>query len=122
MIRSIRRALFAGIVLASLFTASGSVAGAQDASVKAAADSISVSVTDLERAAEQLAIAVEAAVRKTAEDPAVKVAALKVAKNAVNAAQVAVTAQANVLQAALDALAREIAIVTEKQQAKAKAH
>ena len=122
MIRSIRRALFAGIVLASLFTASGSVAGAQDASVKAAADSISVSVTDLERAAEQLAIAVEAAIRKTAEDPAVKVAALKVAKNAVNAAQVAVTAQANVLQAALDALAREIAIVTEKQQAKAKAH
>ena len=120
MIRTIRRVLFAGIVLASLFTASSSVAAAQDTSVKDAADSISVSVADLEKAAAQLAVAVEAAVRKTADDPAVKVAALKVARNAVSAAQVAVTTQANILQAALEAMAREIAIVTEKQQAKAK--
>ena len=80
------------------------------------------SVADIEKAAAQLAVAVEAAVRKATEDPAVKVAALKVAKNAVAAAQIAVTTQANVLQATLEAMAREIAIVTERQQAKARAH
>ena len=122
MISSIRRALFAGIVLASLFTASASTARAQDTSAKQAVDSISVSVADIEKAAEQLAAAVELAVKKAADDPAVKLAALKVAKNAVTAAQVAVTTQANALQAALDALARELAIVTDKQQAKTRAH
>jgi hypothetical protein len=122
MISSIKRLLFAGIVLASLFTASSSTARAQDTSAKQAADSISISVAEIEKAAEQLAVAVETAVRKTAEDPAVKLAALKVAKNAVSAAQVAVTTQANALQVALDALAREIAMITEKQQTKAKAH
>ncbi len=122
MISSIRRILFAGIIIASLVTASGSVARAQDTAAKPSADSISVSVADIEKAAEQLAIAVELAVKKAADDPAVKVAALKVARNAVNAAQIAVTSQANVLQAALDALAREIALATEKQQGKARAH
>jgi hypothetical protein len=122
MISSIRRALFAGIVLASLFTASASTARAQDTSAKQAVDSISVSVADIEKAAEQLAAAVELAVRKAADDPAVKLAALKVAKNAVTAAQVAVTTQANALQAALDALARELAIVTDKQQSKTRTH
>jgi hypothetical protein len=68
----------------------------------------------------QLAAAVHEAVRKATEDPAVKVAALKVAKNAVVAAQIAVTQQADALQAVLDALAREIAQASEKQQAKAK--
>ena len=122
MISFIRRALFAGIVLASLFTASASTARAQDPSAKHAVDAISVSVADIEKAAEQLAAAVELAVKKAADDPAVKLAALKVAKNAVTAAQVAVTTQANALQAALDALARELAIVTDKQQAKTRAH
>jgi hypothetical protein len=122
MIRSMHRILFAGVVLASLFTASSSTARAQDSSAKTVADSISVSVADIEKAAEQLAIAVESAVRKAAEDPAVKLAALKVAKNAVSAAQIAVTSQANVIQAALDALAREIATVTEKQHTKGKTH
>lgn len=115
MIRSIRKVLFAAIVLASIFTASASQA--QEAPAKpVAADT--TSIAEIEKAAEQLADAVEAAVRKATEDPAVKVAALKVAKNAVTAAQLAVTVQAQALQAALDALAKEIAIVTEKQQEK----
>jgi len=50
------------------------------------------------------------------------VAALKVAKNAVTAAQIVVTQQADVLQTMLDALAREIAIATDKQQARPKNH
>ena len=78
----------------------------------------SVSVEDVEKAAEQLAVAVQEAVRKATEDPAVKVAALNVAKNAVTAAQVVVTQQAQTLQAVLDALAKEIAQATVKQQAK----
>jgi hypothetical protein len=119
MIRFIRRCLFSGVVLASIWGASASTAAAQDTAAKPVpADSISIA--DVEKAAEQLADAVEAAVRKATEDPAVKVAALKVAKNAVTAAQVAVTLQVSALQAALDALAKEIALVTEKQQAKAK--
>ena len=76
----------------------------------------------MQKAADQLAIAVQEAVRKATEDPAVKVAALKVAKNAVTAAQIVVTKQAETLQTVLDALAREIALATEKQQAKPKRH
>lgn len=106
-------------------------AGAAEARSKPApaarADSValsrdSVTVQDVQKAAEQLAVAVEAAVRKATEDPAVKVAALKVAKNAVTAAQVVITQQVTTLQAVLDALAREIAQATEKQQTKAKSH
>lgn len=118
MISYIRRYLFAGIVVASIWGVSASTAAAQDTAKPVPSDSISIA--DVEKAAEQLADAVEAAVRKATEDPAVKVAALKVAKNAVTAAQVAVTIQAGALQAALDALAKEIALVTEKQQAKAR--
>jgi len=77
---------------------------------------------DVQRAADQLAIAVQEAVRKATEDPAVKVAALKVAKNAVTAAQVVITQQAETLQTVLDALARQISQATEEQQKKAKSH
>jgi hypothetical protein len=80
-----------------------------------------VSIKDIEKAAEDLAVAVHAAVKQATEDPAVKVAALKVAKNAVVAAQVAITQQAQTLQTVLDALAKEIALATEKQQGKTKA-
>ena len=76
----------------------------------------------MEKAAAQLAVAVQEAVRKATEDPAVKVAALKVAKNAVTAAQVVVTQQAETLQTVLDALAKEIAAATEKQQTRGKSH
>ncbi|MGI9042904.1 MAG: hypothetical protein ACR2GK_02130 [Gemmatimonadaceae bacterium] len=119
MTRFLRFNLFAAIVLASIWTATASSAKAQGTPAKSA-ERDSVSVQDIERAAEQLAEAVQAAVRKATEDPAVKVAALKVAKNAVSAAQITITQQANTLEKVLDALAREIALATEKQQDKAK--
>lgn len=82
----------------------------------------SVTIADVQKAADQLAIAVQEAVRKATEDPALKVAVLKVAKNAVAAAQVVITQQAETLQTALESLAREIAQATEKQQGKTKSH
>jgi hypothetical protein len=129
MPRTIRWSLLALVVVASIWTAS--TAGAQEKekgktsspkSDPSATIADSVTVADVARAAEQLAVAVQEAVRKATEDPAVKVAALKVAKNAVTAAQVVVTQQAETLQAVLDALAREIAMATEKQQAKTRRH
>jgi hypothetical protein len=123
--------LFVGIIIASIWTASASVAAAQQTSEKnkpavtksdatITADD-SISIADVQRAAEDLAIAVQAAVKKATEDPAVKVAALKVATNAVNAAQVVVSQQAATLQSVLDSLAKEIAVATEKQT-KQKSH
>ena len=82
----------------------------------------SVSTADIERAAQQLAIAVQAAVKKATEDPAVKLAALKVATNAANTAQVVITQQAATLQAMLDTLASELAMATDKQASKQKTH
>ena len=118
-----------GIIVASILAAP-TMARAQQSSEKtktsakvdpviAAGDS--VSIADVQRAADELAIAVQAAVKKATEDPALKVAALKVATSAVNAAQVVVTQQAATLQAVLDSLAREIAMATEKQS-KQKSH
>ncbi len=107
-----------GIVVASMFSGAASTAAAQGTETKPARDS--VSVQDIEKAAEQLAVAVHAAVKKATEDPAVKVAALKVAKNAVVAAQVTINQQAAALEKVLDGLAREIALATEKQVQKSK--
>lgn len=129
MTRFNRLALFSFVVIASIWTAKP--ASAQDQSkskpappskVEAAAIVDSVTLADVQRAADQLAIAVQEAVRKATEDPAVKVAALKVAKNAVSAAQVVVTQQAETLERVLDALAREIAQASEKQSSKSKRH
>jgi hypothetical protein len=118
---------FAFVVVASIWTARP--AEAQDKSRpkdrprnESTAILDSVTIADVERAADQLAIAVQEAVRKATEDPAVKVAALKVAKNAVTAAQVVVTQQAQTLQTILDALARDIAQASEKQQSKSRSH
>lgn len=131
MTRTHRSILFSGIVIASIWTGAATTAAAQQApavksSVIAKPDSgiagDSVTIADVQKAADQLAIAVREAVRKVTEDPAVKVAALKVAKNAVTAAQVVITQQAETLQAVLDALAREIAQATDRQQAKTKNH
>jgi hypothetical protein len=131
MARKLLIRLFVGIIIASIWAGSASVASAQQAPEKnkpvtaktdpsvAAGDS--VSIADVQRAAEELAAAVQAAVKKATEDPALKVAALKVATNAVNAAQVVVTQQAATLQTVLDSLAREIAVATEKQT-KQKSH
>jgi hypothetical protein len=118
---------FAFVVVASIWTARP--AEAQDKSRpkdrprnESTAILDSVTIADVERAADQLAIAVQEAVRKATEDPAVKVAALKVAKNAVTAAQVVLTQQAQTLQTILDALARDIAQASEKQQSKSRSH
>lgn len=81
----------------------------------------SVTIADVERAAAELAIAVQAAVRKATESPELKVAALKVATNAVAAAQIIITQQAATLQTVLEALAREIAAASA-QQTKPKSH
>lgn len=81
----------------------------------------SATVADVQRAAEQLAVAVQEAVRKATESPELKVAALKLATNAVKAAQVVVTQQAATLQTLLEALAREVAAVST-QPSKPKAH
>ncbi|MBA2706244.1 MAG: hypothetical protein H0U59_00365 [Gemmatimonadaceae bacterium] len=81
----------------------------------------SVTIADVERAAEQLAVAVQAAVKKATESPELKLAALKVATNAITAAQVIVTQQAETLQAVLEAVARQISVATA-QQAKPKQH
>jgi hypothetical protein len=127
MSRSNPFAILVLVVLASIWTARS--ASAQDQKAKtsspraeSAAVSDSVTLADIQKAADQLAIAVQEAVRKAAEDPAVKVAALKVAKNAVTAAQVVVTQQAETIQAMLDAMARELAMAAEKQQSKSGHH
>jgi hypothetical protein len=82
----------------------------------------SVSIADIQRAANDLVIAVQQTVKKVTENPELKVAALKLAAQSVTAAQVIVTEQANTLQATLDALAKEVAAVTASQQAKTKTH
>ena len=134
MTRFTRLALFSFVVVASIWTAKPACAQDQSKSKpappskvessKAEASAIADSVTlaDVQRAADQLAIAVQEAVRKATEDPAVKLAALKVAKNAVSAAQIVVTQQADTLERVLDALAREIAQASEKQSSKSKHH
>jgi hypothetical protein len=130
MARKLFIRLLVGII-ASIWTGSATVANAQQTTDKSKTSapksdqvivaSDSASIADVQRAAQDLAMAVQAAVRKATEDPALKVAALKVATNAVNAAQVVVTQQAATLQTVLDSLAKEIAVATEKQ-AKAKSH
>jgi hypothetical protein len=81
----------------------------------------SVTIADVQRAADELARTVQAAVKRITEDPELKVAALTVAKNAVSAAQLVVDQQAATLQATLEALAKQIAAVST-QQSKIKAH
>jgi len=81
----------------------------------------SVTIADVQRAADELAVAVREAVKKVTENPELKVAALKLATNAVTAAQLVVNQQAETLQATLEALAKQIAAVSA-QQSKPKTH
>jgi len=130
MTRHTRWTLFAFVVVASMVTSKP--VRAQDTSKSKTPSSVksepvvtssdSVTIADVQKAADQLAIAVQEAVRKATEDPALKVAVLKVARNAVQAAQIAVTQQAETLQTVLDSLAKEIAMAADKQQSKAKSH
>ena len=131
MVRTLLSRLVLTVVIAAIWIAAPGSANAQQpaGSSKPAtrtdgkvATGDSVSTADIQRAAEQLAIAVQAAVKRATEDPALKVAALKVATNAVTAAQVVITQQAETLQKVLDSLAKEIAMATEKQQSKPKSH
>lgn len=117
--------------MALVFAAAGSAARAQSpSSVKPSAPektrSIdprdSVSIADVQRAADDLVIAVQQAVKKVTENPELKVAALKLATSSVNAAQVVVAQQAATLQATLELLAREVAAATATQQSKIKTH
>jgi D-aminopeptidase len=83
----------------------------------------SVSLADVQRAADELARTVQAAVKKIKEDPELKVAALRLAKESVNATQVIVATQAETLQSLLDSLSKEIANATITiQQSKPKTH
>jgi len=82
----------------------------------------SVSLADVQRAANDLVIAVQQTVKKVTENPELKVAALKLASSSVSAAQVVVAQQAATLQAALDALSKEVASVTVTEQRKIKTH
>lgn len=123
---------FAFITIALVFAAAGSTARAQSPStVKPPATpdktrSIdprdSVSIADVQRAADDLVIAVQQAVKKVTENPELKVAALKLATSSVNAAQIVVAQQAATLQATLELLAREVAAATATQQSKIKSH
>ena len=118
MLRSNRLVFLFFVIVASIWGAR-SARAQETAKPKSArieiSSSDSVSIADVQKAADDLARAVQEAVRKATEDPAVKVAALKVAKNAVTAAQVVVTQQAETLQTLLDNLAKEIASATERQ-------
>lgn len=82
----------------------------------------SVSIADVQRAADDLVIAVQQTVKKVTENPELKVAALKLATSSVNAAQVVVAQQAATLQAALESLAKEVASATATEQRKVKTH
>jgi hypothetical protein len=83
----------------------------------------SVSIADVQRAADELARSVQAVVKKVSEDPQLKIAALNLAKESVNAAQVVVNQQAETLQSMLEALSKEVAAVSESiQKTKPKTH
>ena len=81
----------------------------------------SVTIADVQRAADELARTVQAAVKRVSEDPELKVAALTVATNAVNAARLVVEQQSATLQSTLEMLAKQIAVISDKQS-KTKTH
>ena len=83
----------------------------------------SVTIADVQRAAGELARTVQEAVKRVSENPELKVAALNLAKESVNAAQVIVSQQAATLQSVLESLARDVAAAsTSIQQPKPKTH
>ena len=83
----------------------------------------SVTIADVQRAADELARTVQEAVKRVSENPELKVAALNLAKESVNAAQVIVSQQAATLQSVLESLARDVAAAsTSIQQSKPKTH
>ena len=75
----------------------------------------SVTIADVQRAADELARTVQAAVKRVSEDPELKLAALTVATNAVNAARLVVEQQSATLQSTLEMLAKQISVISDKQ-------
>jgi uncharacterized protein YpmS len=116
------------ILLAILFVGAGSIARAQAVTPTPQKTSKidpkdSVTLADVQRAADELARTVQVAVKQITEDPKLKVAALRLATQSVNAAQVIVTQQAQTLQSVLEDLAKEVAAATVSiQQTKPKTH
>ena len=112
------------ILFALIFAGAGSVAHAQSTPKTPTIEHRdSVSVADVQRAADELARTVQQVVKQVTEDPKLKVAALNLAKESVNAAQVVVAQQAVTLQSVLEALAKQVAAATETiQQSKPKTH
>jgi isopentenyl phosphate kinase len=119
------------ILFAVIFAGAGSVAHAQATSqtrtttAKSAAidPRDSVTIADVQRAADELARTVQEVVKKVTESPELKVAALNLAKESVNAAQVIVAQQAETLQSVLESLAKQVSAATVTiQQSKPKTH
>lgn len=81
----------------------------------------SVNAAEIQRAADELVLAVQDAVRKVKDNPELKVATLKLAAASVAAAQVIITREATTLQQILEGLAKEVAAATADQGRK-KAH
>jgi hypothetical protein len=81
----------------------------------------SVNAAEIQRAADELVLAVQDAVRKVKDNPELKVATLKLAAASVTAAQVIITREATTLQQILEGLAKEVAAATADQGRK-KAH
>jgi len=101
-------ALIAGASTAQAQSASKSPAVSKSATI----DRDSVSLADVQRAADELARTVQAAVKKIKEDPELKVAALRLAKESVNATQVIVATQAETLQSLLATCPNRLSMTT----------
>jgi hypothetical protein len=79
----------------------------------------SVNAAEIQRAADELVLAVQDAVRKVKDNPELKVATLKLAAASVAAAQVIITREATTLQQILEGLAKEVAATADQGRKKA---
>lgn len=78
----------------------------------------SVNAAEIQRAADELVLAVQDAVRKVKDNPELKVATIKLAAASVTAAQAIITREATTLQQILEGLAKEVAAATADQTKK----
>jgi len=110
--------LTGGRLTAQTPSPSPSKSTAQQSTAPTKADS--VNAAEIQRAADDLVLAVQDAVRKIKDNPQLKVATLKLAATAVTAAQVIVTREAITLQQVLDSLAKDVAAATTEPSRKKK--
>ena len=119
----IASAIALGSALASPLSAQSSSPAQRDSAAKGdiqlspAADS---TVREIQRAADELASAVQAAVVAAVNKPEVRIAALQVAAGAVAMAQLTLTQQIELIQSALAAAGKQIAAAQAQQQAQKK--